>query len=411
MNDLHGDRPKSPARRRPRSHGSGSPGLRRPGSARAGRHGLLGRLAGGLAHDFNNVLTALEGHLDRAGEAAGNGPELAACLERARRCTERAAALTRRLLEVSRPDRFEPRRVELPEVVRSALATVRASLPPEFDLEAEIDPTVCPVHADPDQIVQALINLMLNAQLASPEGGRLSVRVAELELDRELLARHPWTRPGRYAQVEVRDSGRGIPYADQPHIFEPVGAPAGAAADPGFGMSVVYGIIKQHRGYINVESHPGEGTVFRVLLPAADTPAPRGDVAPRAAAAAPDAPPTVLLVEVEEMIRELAETALAGQGFRVLAASSASEAERLFDGDGPRIDLLLTDMVLPGRTGRELAESLRRRDEGLRVLYTTGYDTRGLPGHLAPEPGSHMLQKPYTLAELAGRVRQALGLD
>jgi two-component system cell cycle sensor histidine kinase/response regulator CckA len=384
-----------------RSNGSGSERV-------AEGQELLGPLAAGIAHEFNNLLTALRGHLELARGRGESDARLTACLDKAAQCTTRAAALSRRLLELSHPERFSPRPVDLRQLVAATASSLRGLLEPDVELEVTVGDCACPVAADRRQIEQILAILVLHARGSMPRGGKVAVGVSEVEMGPALLAGRPWMKPGRYAQLEVRDSGKGIPYEEQSRIFDPFFVSAERPARTG--LSLVYGVVKQHRGYIELRSRPGAETSFRILLPWVVGPAQRlrEGARPPSRPKRQHRPPTVLLVDDEELVRDLARTVLEGSGFRVLPASKASEAEELFLREGERIDLLLTDLVLPGRSGRELAQSLHHLDPELKILFTSGYDVRGLPEHLAPEPGTAFLQKPYTLRELATKVREVV---
>jgi len=375
----------------------------------AQRMELLGQLTGGIAHDFNNLLTAIEGHIDLALASPSTDPEQRGSLEIARNCTERASALSRRLLDLSRDRWFEPRSLSLNRLVRETGEFLRRLIRADVRIELELDDSVGAVAADAAHLEQAIMNLAINAEDAMPHGGVITLATSNQIVERGF--RHAWVKPGRYVKLELRDTGVGIPLEDQARVFEPFFTSKARERGTGLGLSIVYGIVKQHRGFVGLESRPGQGTTFWLLLPPAPALVARAEL-PREPDVAGEPPPvdheTILVVEDEPVVRQLAASALTSVGYRVLEADSAEEADRIFENERGRIDLLLTDMILAGASGRELAATLQLRKPGLKIVYTSGYDSAQLPEHLAPEPDRAFLEKPYTLSALTRKVSEVI---
>ncbi len=361
----------------------------------------LGRLAGGVAHDFNNILTAI---IANAGLAVLEAPEHdpnRPLLQEIQEAGRRGADLTRQLLAVSRKQVLEPRPVDLNALLANLRRLLARVIGEDRELRLDLGAGVPPVLADPGQVEQVVMNLAVNARDALERGGviTISTRAAELGLGE---ARPPERAAGRYAVVTVADAGRGIPPEVQAHLFEPFYTTKPAGQGTGLGLSTVYGIVRQHGGFVEVESAPGRGTAFRVHLPvvrgeAASEDQPRAEPLPRGHE-------TVLLVEDEGAVREVARTVLDRLGYRVLAAANGEEALALEAGHPGPLDLLLTDVVLPGPSGPEVAEAVRARRPGCRVLFMSGY-----PERLASGPaGVPFLAKPFSPETLARRIRDVL---
>ena len=251
------------------------------------------------------------------------------------------------------------------------------------------------------------MNLVVNASDAMPDGGTITLAAHRQALDEGFCRRFPWARPGVYGCLEVRDEGRGVPEEIRTHLFEPYVTTKPPQQGGGLGLSIVYSIVKNHRGYVHFESEPGSGTVFRVFLPGRAG-EPRAAGASTAGRVGPEvADRSVLVVEDEQVIRDLAATALRSLGHRVLSAASTEEATEIFEREGGNVDLLFTDVVLGGGSGVDLADALRSRRSDLRVLFTTGYSGESVPGSASPGGRCRLIQKPYTL-HLVERVRDML---
>jgi PAS domain S-box-containing protein len=362
----------------------------------------IGQLAGGIAHDFNNLLTAIVScaHVLREGLPADH--ELQPDVREIEHATARATALTRQLLAFGRRQRLAPRPVELRAVVRGMESMLRRLLPESVTLRV-VTPAAGTVVADPAQLEMAVMNLAVNARDAMPSGGEIEIRVTEPAPG---AAGDEGLPGGPLALLAVRDEGVGMDEATRDRIFEPFFTTKPAGKGTGLGLATVYGIVSQSGGVVRVRSQPGQGAEFRVYLPrhvGAETPA-----SARAAARQPGVGTgTVLLVEDDAAIRAIARRTLARAGYRVLDAGTPGEALRIALGEEGDVDLLVSDVVLPGRSGWELSRELVAHRPGLRVLFMSGYaaDPSGEP--LLPE-GAPLLAKPFTPEDLLGRVRAAL---
>jgi PAS domain S-box-containing protein len=355
----------------------------------------VGRLAGGVAHDFNNLLMVIIGYADlvlgrlRAGDA---GREQ---LEQIRKAADSAAAVTGQLLAFSRRQVLQPRTLNLNAIVGGLDRMLRRLIGEDVELVIKLAPELGDVEADPGQIEQVIMNLAVNARDAMPQGGRLRIETADVE------------RPGgRHAMLAVTDTGQGMDPETESHIFEPFFTTKAMGKGTGLGLSTVYGIVQQHRGAIEVDTRVGQGTTFRIYLPGAVTTASAEarSEAPRALRGTE----TILLVEDEGPVRKLVREILAGYGYTVLEAPGGVEALTIFDRHGGQIDLLLTDVVMPGMSGHALAQRLSALRPALRVLCMSGYtdDIIGHHGVLDSQLG--YLQKPFTPEGLARKVREIL---
>jgi two-component system, cell cycle sensor histidine kinase and response regulator CckA len=362
----------------------------------------VGRLAGGVAHDFNNLLTAILGYADLLLDSNPTN-DVKRSADEIRKAGERAASLTKQLLAFSRKQLLQPRILDLNEVLAETDSILRRVLGEDVTFVAERDPHLWRVKADPAQIQQVILNLAVNARDAMPDGGVLRVATRNVSLKAASLLEVPNVSEGDYVLLEVSDAGHGMDAETLSHAFEPFFTTKERGKGTGLGLSTVYGIVKQSGGYIHIESEPGNGTRVLVYLArahgAADSPS---NASPRTLPRGGSE--TILLVEDEESVRRLASLLLERSGYRLLVASSAEEAletARAFAGE---IDLLLTDVVLPGLNGRRLADLLSLERPKMKVVFASGYfDDRGIL-----EPGSDFIQKPFNPDKLARSVRRAL---
>jgi two-component system, cell cycle sensor histidine kinase and response regulator CckA len=366
----------------------------------------LGRLAGGVAHDFNNLLTVINGMADLVLAGLADDDPARRDLEQIRQAGDRAATLTSRLLAISRRQILKPEVLDLSAVVDSLHEMIERLVGEDVQLEFAVDPALGSVKADPGQIEQVLLNLVVNARDAMPDGGRLRIETRAVMLDVVYAAEHPGTRPGRHAMIAVRDTGIGMDEMTRRRIFEPFFTTKAVGKGTGLGLSMVYGIVKQSGGSIRVTSEPGRGSSFEIYLPVvAERPAPR----PQPAAPAPArGQESILVVEDEPALRELTTRVLQGAGYLVLPAASGADALALLERHAGDVHLVFTDVVMPGMSGRELATRLARLRPGLRVLYTSGYTEDAILRHGVLDDPSRFLSKPYTPAELRRRIRLAL---
>ncbi len=366
----------------------------------------VGRLAGGVAHDFNNILSIIMGHGElllrtlELDERARNG------LEQIQRAAERAASLTQQLLAFSRKQVLQPRVLDLNEAVSDVQKMLARVIGEDIELVASLHPALLLVKADPSQVEQVLMNLAINARDAMPHGGKLTMITSNLEVPAE-QSREFELAPGRYVMLQVVDTGHGIDAGALPHIFEPFFTTKPTGKGTGLGLSTVYGIVKQSGGNIRVESEPGKGTIFRIYFPAEDGAVQRRHerIASEKVAGGSE---TILIAEDEPDLRDLTRIFLQDYGYTVIAASSAEEAIEMAENLADPIHLLLTDVIMPGMSGRQLAESILGKRPHTKIVYMTGYTDDMVMQHNVLGPGVQLLQKPFTRADLAQKVRATL---
>ena len=367
----------------------------------------VGRLAGGVAHDFNNILTAITGYADLLLEDLGTTDRRRDDIAEIRKATERTAVLTRQLLAFSRQQVMQVRVLDLNDVVADTQNMLGRLLGEDIALVTRLDPALGAVKADPGQLEQVIMNLAVNARDAMPGGGKLTIETANAELDDTYVREHFPARPGSYVMLAVSDTGTGMSDEVQSHLFEPFFTTKEKGKGTGLGLATVYGIVKQSGGYIWVYTEPGHGTTFKIYLP-------RVAGAPAQRASGPKASPvgagteTVLLAEDEAAVRAVARHALERQGYTVLEASSGEAALDLAERHSGRIHLLLTDVIMPGMNGRALALRLSELRPDLRVVYMSGYTEEAITRHGVLEPGLTYVQKPFTPEGLARKVREVL---
>jgi len=362
----------------------------------------VGRLAGGVAHDFNNLLTVIIGNAEMALHEGRVEEDLKEILSAA----GRAAALTKQLLAFSRKQLLETRVVNPNDVVSSVEKMLRRLLDESLEFTAVMDPAAWPVKVDVTQLEQVIVNLVVNARDAMPDGGHLAITTCNVTVTSPTLnCSGDLLPPGPYVVISVTDTGCGMDPATQSQIFEPFYTTKSREDGTGLGLSMVYGIIRQSGGHILVESTPGRGSTFSIYLPRVEQPV--AAVGGAGAAAAPSGSATVLLVDDDEAVRSLARRALERQGYAVLTTGSSEEARQLAAGRGAPIDVLVSDVMLPGMNGPELAEALRRSSPNLKVLFISGFsnDTVSEP---AGGDGTRFLQKPFATVDLARSVRELL---
>jgi PAS domain S-box-containing protein len=366
----------------------------------------VGRLAGGVAHDFNNMLSVIISYAEFAATALHEGDPVRADVLEIRKAGERAATLTRQLLAFSRRQVLEPRVLDLNEVVGGIEGMLRRLLGEDIEIAFRPAEGLGSVRADPGQIEQVIVNLAINARDAMPEGGRLTIETAHVEVDEDYAARHVSVLPGRYVLLSVTDTGCGMDAKVRERLFEPFFTTKEVGRGTGLGLATCYGIVKQSGGNIWVYSEPGQGTTFKVYLPRVDAPA--TGVTRRSPVTMARGTETVLLVEDEDAVRGLAERILRSAGYEVLAAAGSGEALLMFEKHASGIDLLLTDVVMPRVSGRELAERLTNLRSGLKVLFMSGYMDNAIVQHGVLDPGTHFIGKPFSSAELTSKVRDVL---
>jgi PAS domain S-box-containing protein len=366
----------------------------------------VGRLAGGIAHDFNNALTAIFGYVDLTLACPDLDPSVGENVRAIQVAAQRAADLTRKLLAFARKQVIEPRVVDINRVVGGVMDMIGRLLGDDIHTVLRTDPTAPNVQIDAGQFEQVLVNLAVNARDAMPRGGKFVVETALVHLDENYVGSRPGLAPGPYVMIAVSDTGVGMDPVTLEHCFEPFFTTKETGRGTGLGLSMCYGAVHQAGGDIWVYSEKGRGTTFRILLPVCSEPV-QTEAPPTTAAPCPSGE-TVLLVEDDEMVRSVAVRALHTGGYAVLEAGSADEALAIEARHPGSIHLLLTDVMLPGASGRDLAEELIRRRPGIRVLFTSGFAGDVVEHHGAILGGVAFLPKPYTPSALAKKLRETL---
>jgi two-component system, cell cycle sensor histidine kinase and response regulator CckA len=367
----------------------------------------VGQLAGGVAHDFNNILTAIVGYTDLLAAELGSNAQQLEDLEEIRKAARRAAALTRQLLAFSRKQVLEPRIIDVNDVVLNLDKMLRSLISENIELKTDLAENLAAARADPNQIEQVVMNLAINARDAMPDGGTVTIETRNATLDDAYAAQHVSVIPGEYVMLAVSDTGCGMDEKTKSRIFEPFFTTKPPGRGTGLGLSTVYGIVKQTGGNIWLYSEPGKGTTFKIYLPAiAALPEDIGKVAPAETVLRGGG--TVLVVEDDEQLRRLTHRALASQGYTVLEADRGSTALDIARRHKGEIDLLLTDVIMPDTNGRKLAETIRAARPGIRVLYMSGYPDGAIASHGMLEAGVEYLAKPFTTEAVTRRVREVL---
>jgi len=366
----------------------------------------IGRLAGGIAHDFNNLLTVIRGYsrllLDRA-----TGHEFRGGLARIDDAADRAAALTSQLLAFSRRQVLQPKVFNLNTLVQDLEKMLRRLIGEDVEMRTVLAADLGQIRADRSQLEQVIMNLVVNARDAMPKGGKLTVETFNVFLDEAYAAHHQSVQPGRYALLAVSDTGAGIAPENLVRIFEPFFTTKELGKGTGLGLSMVYGIVKQSGGYIWVYSEPGRGTSFKIYFPLVDAPV-ESLSAEESQASGGQGNETILLVEDDEQVRDLSSEALSASGYKVLVAETPLVAITICRSNSAHIDLLLTDVVMPGIGGRELAIQVTAILPGVKVLYMSGYTPQAILHHGELDANTFFIQKPFTPSSLAAKVREVL---
>lgn len=369
----------------------------------------VGRLAGGVAHDFNNLLTAINGHSDLAMRRLKQEDPLYEKLEKIKKAGERAASLTQQLLAFSRKQILQPKVLDLNQVVFEMNRMLQPLIGEDIDLYTKLKPDLGMVKADPGQLEQVIMNLSVNARDAMPKGGKLTIETTNVYVDEEYADQHFAISPGWYVMLAVSDSGSGMDAHTREHIFDPFFTTKEVGKGTGLGLSTVYGIVKQSGGNIWVYSELGQGTTFKVYLPCVGKPVEEPELLINRHAF-PGGNETVLLVEDEEMVREMAKEILEESGYQVLEAKHGHEALLIAEQHLGHIHLMLSDVVMPQMSGRELAERFAPLRKDMKVLYMSGYTDDAIVHHGVLDEGTAFIEKPFTPNALAHKVRETLNL-
>jgi PAS domain S-box-containing protein len=367
----------------------------------------IGRLTGGVAHDFNNLLGVITGFGEMALRQLPSGHPAGDRIEQILKAARRAAELTRQMLAFSRKQVVQPKALDLNQVIADSETMLQRLIGEDIEFVVRAEPSLGSVMADPSQINQVLLNLAVNARDAMPRGGRLALETANVDLDQDYVRRHLAGQPGPYVVLAISDTGVGMDAETQARVFEPFFTTKPEGKGTGLGLATVYGIVKQSGGFIWVYSEPGHGTTFKIYLPRVDAPHDR-DAEAALGSEPPGGTESVLLVEDQQDLREMLQELLEGQGYTVLAAAGGDAALDLVRQHGGPIDLLLTDIVMPGMNGRELAGRVAVLRPEIRVLYMSGYSNGTISERGILVQGVQLLEKPYTSDALARAVRQAL---
>jgi PAS domain S-box-containing protein len=366
----------------------------------------VGRLAGGVAHDFNNILVVIKLSTEMMlGQITPESP-LSGPLLQVSKAADRAAALTRQMLAFSRRQVMQVRVVSVNTVVSETSHLLRRIIGEDIQLITSMANGLANTRLDPDQLGQVILNLAVNARDAMPGGGVLHLETANVELDEAYCGAHPPTQPGHYVMLSVTDTGTGIAKPDLPHIFDPFFTTKEVGKGTGLGLSIVYGIVKQSGGYIWVYSEPGQGTTFKLYFPATHH-APVS-VPMRSGVAGQPEGQTILVVEDDAAIRANVRNCLQHLGYNAVEAGSGDAALEIYNNGSATIDLVMTDLVMPGMGGHELALKLKESFPGLHVLFTSGYTADSAVRRELLQSGISLLEKPYTVAALSEAVQQAL---
>jgi two-component system, cell cycle sensor histidine kinase and response regulator CckA len=367
----------------------------------------VGKLSGGIAHDFNNLLGVIIGYSEALQQSVGTDDPLREPIDEIRKAGQRAAALTQQLLAFSRKQVLEPKILDLNAIVLDTEKMLRRLIGEDIVLKFKVRPDAGNVKADRSQLEQVLLNLAVNARDAMPRGGELQIETGCGELTEKDARQHRYVVPGRYVVLTVLDTGIGMDEDTKAHVFEPFFTTKEKGKGTGLGLAMVYGIVKQSGGYIWLDSEPGKGTTFRIFLPRTAGAAEQ-TIPEKAAASMAEGTRTILLVEDEHSLRKLTRTTLEKAGYRVFEAADSSEAIEIAANGSLAIDLLLTDVIMPGMSGGDLAKRLAPQRPQMRILFMSGYTDGAIEAQGNLKPGLVVLRKPFARETLLGAVQGAL---
>jgi len=370
------------------------------------RFEAIGRLAGGVAHDFNNVIGAIMGWAEIGANAAYPGGDLQDKFLKIRSQADRASGLTRQLLAFARRQTLQPCNTNLNELAKETLSLLRNVIGERIEIQLQLAQDLSVIWADPGQIEQVLMNLSLNARDAMPDGGRLRVETQNVWVGEDYQRAHPYALPGNYVLLRVLDTGVGMDTETLTHIFEPFFTTKEIGRGTGLGLATVYGIVKQHKGFVDVDSTPGQGTAFRVYLPLGNGSA---EISEKPAFfTMRGGSECILIAEDNDDLRDAAQEILQSLGYRVIAAKDGEEAVRIFEQQPEAIDLVFLDVVMPKLNGTDAYLRMVTRKPGLPVLFTTGYASEVSLVPMTTREKAKVLQKPYGSQYLAQKLREKL---
>ncbi len=367
----------------------------------------IGRLAGGIAHDFNNLLTVIQGYSELLLSGIDENDKSYKSILQIDKATKRAESLTQQLLAFSRKQIMKPKVLDFNELITESEKMLKRLIGEDIELVKILDPELGNIQADPGQMEQVFMNLAVNARDAMPEGGKITIETRNILLDDDYCTLHPEVKPGNYVRFSITDTGMGMDKHVQSQIFEPFFTTKGKGKGTGLGLSTLYGIIKQSNGYIYVYSEPGEGTTFKIYLPMVT-----GKVESRRREQLSEenlsGTETILVAEDEEEVRQLVRKTLQEKGYTVIAAPHGEEAVQLFNSYNGKIDLILTDVVMPKMSGRELANRIRSAHPDMNILFMSGYTDNAIVNHGILDKETNFIQKPFTPKSLLNKIRTVL---
>jgi two-component system, cell cycle sensor histidine kinase and response regulator CckA len=367
----------------------------------------IGVLAGGIAHDFNNLLNVINGYCELILSSLSENDPLRKDIEQVGLAGQKATSLTSQLLAFSRKQILQPKIVDLNGVIGDMHSMLRRLVPENIDLVTVLQPQLGPINADPVQIQQVILNLVVNARDAIPKGGTLIIETADIDLEEQYVRNHPTVTSGRYVMLAISDSGLGMDEETKAHLFEPFFTTKEKGKGTGLGLSTVYGIVKQSNGYIWVYSEPGNGTTFKIYFPRMEHPGAR-IAAEKKAHSELRGSETVLVAEDESAVRDLACRILRGRGYTVFDAANGRNALAFAQKYSGKIHLVLTDVVMPGMSGRDLVDQLKSTRPGIKALYVSGYTDNAILHHGILDSGVAFLQKPFSVESLLHKMREVL---
>ena len=368
----------------------------------------LGRLAGGVAHDFNNMLTVILGRVELIKTTLPPSHALLNDLQEIEKAAIHSRDITRQLLAFSRKQLIEPRVIDLNELITNTQKTVARLIGEDINLRVLLGNDLWKIKFDASQVDQILVNLVVNARDAMPHGGNVTIETSNLSIDTSFCRENPLFVPGQYVLLQVTDEGAGMDDEVLSHIFEPFFTTKEVGKGTGLGLATVYGIVKQNNGVVTVTSQPGAGTIFKIFIPRCEKA--DEDASRRVEVTTPPSQGmTVLLVEDNEMVRNVAKRMLEAIGYKVLVAETPDAALSLFEKGKNRIDLLFTDVVMPGMSGKELMDKIRAFTPELKVLFMSGYTSDAIVHRGVFDEGAHFIQKPFDAIELARKICEVMG--